>query len=62
MIATTYYLARMGSWVFKAMFYILAYTCLAIIWTTRFCIDATVWMWKGLVWSWQRATKASTTS
>lgn len=62
MIATTYYLARMASWVFMAMFYLLAYTGLAILWITRLCMDAAICMWKGLVWSWRTATKASSTS
>lgn len=48
MIATVYYLGRMAYWFWMAMFYILAYTGLAILWITRLCIDAGIWMTKAV--------------
>lgn len=62
MIATIYFLTRIGYWVWMSMFFLLAYTGLVILWITRLCIDAAIYMGKGLVWSWRTATKASSTS
>lgn len=46
MIATLYYLGRMGYWLWMGLFYILAYTGIVILWMTRLCIDAGIWMTK----------------